>query len=1681
MKFELSSTMIMLLINTMILIVLAFYTFRRRSVSGSHYLVILLSAVALWSLTAFFEEIADTIPMKIFWSKLSYMGVVSAATLLFLFILDFFGLAKYSKFKFQALFWLIPLIVLIAAFTNELHGLVWPSVTFEDSLYGHRVIYEHGPLKWVMAVYSYLLLAAGAIIIIRTARSTHQLYQKQLLTLLVASIVPWAGNLFYLTGLTPPHIDLTPLSFTVSGIMISIGIIRYRFLNITPIAYDTLFRSMANGLLVLDKSQRLVNFNPSLRTMLNLSDSDIGKHVNDIQTLGEDVAKHLFNTDEGHSELKLYREGNTRWLDIKASLIQNQYGIKVGKLFSFWDITAQKSAEEALLYSEELNRKILANIPDIVLQTNLDGIITYVNDPELTDFPLITSGKLLGRSVFSFFAKNDRESILENTRFIYKKSLGLREFTLHFDNLYILECEVNGEVMRDVNNNPTGMVYVIRDVTKRKKTDEALKESLSRNRALLEAIPDIMFVFNKEGCFIDCNTDNPDELLLPPEAFLNKHVSEVLPAELASLTLENLEKVFQSRQTQVYEYQLEAGGELEFFEARMVFSSEDVVLSLVRNITARKKADEALKESELRFKEVLKNVETVAVQGYNSDGTVTYWNKASTKFYGFEEHEAIGRNILDLIIPDEMKSEVRDAILQMKKTGKPIPASELTLKRKDGSSITVYSSHSFVNISKSKSEFFCIDIDLSKRKKAEHELLQSNRKYRELSTMLRLMTDNMPDMLWAKNLNKEYTFVNKAICNNLLNAADSQEPLGKNDMFFALRERNSQPDNPDWHNFGEICSDSDAITLEEMKPMRFDEFGNVKGKFLFLDVHKAPLFDDEGKLIGVVGSARDVTEAKKAENQLRKLSRAVEQSPASVVIADPDGNIEYVNPKFTEITGYTLEESMGKKPSLLKSGEQPDEYYKELWDTITSGKDWRGEFLNKKKNGELYWESASISPIFSNDEKITHFIAVKEDITARKLAEENRETAIAMLQTALAQSPSGILIADAPDVTIRWVNEAALNIRGNSELPLTGIDLSKHSISWQIYRLDGTPMPPDELPLSRAILKGETVHNEEVLIRHVTGEDRCVSANSAPIRNAAGEIIAGIVVFHDITESKELEESLKHQSSLRELLMEVSSGFINIPLEKVDEAINKSLGKMAVFVNADRSYIFEYDWENGICKNTYEWCAEGIGHEIANLQNIPISIMEETVVNHKKGESEFIPDLSSLPSSIGKEILESQGIKSMLTAPMMNEEHCIGFVGFDYVREFHIYNVQEMQMLKIFAQMLVNVKIRKEIVGQIMIARDKATESDRLKSAFLANMSHEIRTPMNGIIGFSNLLKEPGLTGNEQKEYIDMIEESGTRMLNIINDIIDISKIEAGLMELSISESNLNEQIEYIYNFFKPEADAKGLKLSYNIPFTEKATTIITDREKLYAVLTNLVKNSLKYTEEGNIEFGYIRRGGEIEFYVKDTGIGIPKDHQESVFKRFVQADNKYSIDRKGAGLGLAISKAYIEKLGGRIWIESTVGKGSTFYFTLPQNVKPEGNLKIHTTVPDKEVIIEDSQLNILIVEDDEFSKILLEKVLRKIVKRLFKARTGVEAVELCRNNPDIDLVFMDIQMAEMDGYEATAQIRQFNKKVVIIAQTAFVQSGDRKKVMDAGCNDYIAKPIKISDLRTMIHKYFNR
>ena len=320
----------------------------------------------------------------------------------------------------------------------------------------------------------------------------------------------------------------------------------------------------------------------------------------------------------------------------------------------------------------------------------------------------------------------------------------------------------------------------------------------------------------------------------------------------------------------------------------------------------------------------------------------------------------------------------------------------------------------------------------------------------------------------------------------------------------------------------------------------------------------------------------------------------------------------------------------------------------------------------------------------------------------------------------------------------------------------------------------------------------------------------------------------------------------------------------------------------------------------------------------------------------RKGVSLLLDESEMIKLEFEKTGMIGPNSKSWLGVPLKTLGKITGVFVVQSYEEENAYSEKDKEVLEIISNQISISIERKRYEDELIRALEKAKESDRLKTAFLANMSHEIRTPMSGILGFSELLKTPELSNDKQQKYIDIIEKSGKRMLTTINDIMDVSKIEAGLMDIQLSEFNINERSNEIFDFFKAEAEKKGIELSFSYKLNSVDANIKTDRTKIYSILTNLIKNAIKFTNNGSVEFGFQLKENLIVFFVKDTGIGIPKDRQNFVFDRFIQADIEDKLAHEGSGLGLAISKSYVEMLGGTIWLISEEEIGSEFYFTIP-------------------------------------------------------------------------------------------------------------------------------------------------
>ena len=388
----------------------------------------------------------------------------------------------------------------------------------------------------------------------------------------------------------------------------------------------------------------------------------------------------------------------------------------------------------------------------------------------------------------------------------------------------------------------------------------------------------------------------------------------------------------------------------------------------------------------------------------------------------------------------------------------------------------------------------------------------------------------------------------------------------------------------------------------------------------------------------------------------------------------------------------------------------------------------------------------------------------------------------------------------------------------------------------------------------------------------------------------------------------------------------------------------------------------------------------------------------------------------------------------------------------------------EMENREILLAIVRDITQRKKLEKKLLKAKNKAEESDRLKSAFLANTSHEIRTPMNAIVGFSKLMDAENLSAEKRKEYTKNIIEKAYQLLQVINDIIDVSKIEANQLSINKSSFSLNNLMNEIYVEFKNEN-----KLSDKVEFKlnkegKEPDKIKLDQNRLRQIINNLLSNAFKYTDEGVIEMGYkLNDNQTILFFVKDTGIGIEMEKQSFIFDSFRKSDNSTKRLYGGTGLGLSISKALVELMGGKIWVESKLNGGSEFYFTLPYEPtnKTDNNNQSESKAP---YLWENKK--ILIVEDDLLSFDYLKEILKETRAIILHAKDGQCAIKHCKENNDIDLVLMDIQLPGLDGNTATKEIRKFNQEIPIIAQTAYAMKEEKNKILEAGCNDYVSKPI---------------
>ena len=639
--------------------------------------------------------------------------------------------------------------------------------------------------------------------------------------------------------------------------------------------------------------------------------------------------------------------------------------------------------------------------------------------------------------------------------------------------------------------------------------------------------------------------------------------------------------------------------------------------------------------------------------------------------------------------------------------------------------------------------------------------------------------------------------------------------------------------------------------------------------------------------------------------ELKKLSEAVEHSPASVVVTDKDGIIEYVNPRFSEVTGYTVEEAIGQNPRVLKSGDLPKSYYKELWDTILSGKDWRGEFINKRKNGEEFWESASISPILDDEGEITHFVAVKEDITERKAAEEALRASEEKSRLLLESVAEGIFGVDL-DGKVAFINPAANRMLGYGPDELIG-----HDVHEKIHHshADGSAYPKNECPMYLTHADGTDHHVADEVLWRKDGTPFPVEYTSMPIKKN-GQVVGAVVTFMDITDRKKMEAALRENQKRVMQAAEISMfGFWEMDLNSQEYAMTDSLWKL-FGTTAEK---------------------EG-GYAITEQELMERFIPPEDVHLHEAHLQAALIAKDSKPRSMETRFIKANGAMRYGRAQyqIVFDQEGKPMKAFGSFHDFTERKQIEEDLQARVRELDEAHSTMQNMMEDLDKEKQKAEAATRAKSEFLANMSHEIRTPMNAIIGMAHLALKTDLTA-KQYDYLKKVDISAKSLLGIINDILDFSKIEAGKLNMESVDFQLEDTLDNISTLVGIKTQEKGLELLFKTD-ASVPTALVGDPLRLGQILINLSNNAVKFTDTGEIvvSIELVKKEGAqvtLKFAVCDTGIGMTEEQLAHVFDKFWRADMSGEIP--GTGLGMSIVKDIIDLHSGTIEVNSEFGKGT--------------------------------------------------------------------------------------------------------------------------------------------------------
>lgn len=1166
-------------------VALAFYVWRRRFAPGVLPFMGVLLAVAVWSLGYALELASANLPAKLFWARFQYVGIVTVPGAGLAFALQYTGRARWLTRRNLFLLAFPSLVMLFLVYTNNLHHLIWASVGLDTSGAFSLLALSYGAVFWGIVVYIYAALLLGSALLFQVLFRGPRLYRGQIIAVLLGVLAPWVGNILYISGLDPfPHLDLTPFAFTFTSLAVVWGLFRFRLLDIVPVARGAVLDNMDDAVIVLDLQGRIVDINPAAERLIASPPAQvIGQPAASALSTRPALAQWGSEVTDAHQELVLGEGESLRICDASRSTLRERRGLAIGRLLVLRDITDRRRAEQAIRDSELKYHTLFETSTDAIFLETLDGRVLDCNAAACQMFGY-TKEELLALSVVDLVpedvAKTLPDVISEElmTGGVFFEAANKRK------DGRIIPVEVSTRLI-DIGLEQLALVCV-RDISARQQLEQQSKERRLYLESVLACAPDAIVTLDAQQRVLDWN-QGAEELFGYTRDEVRGQGLDGLVSGSEPKTLEEATRL--TRQvlagtpvlpTETVRYAKD-GSSLDVIVAGspiLVQGQPAGLVAIYTNIAERKRSEKAIRESEEKYRTLVERSLQGIVIAQGVPPRFIFANAAMADIVGYTVEELLSLG------PDQVTARIHpeDQAAFFKRyrerlSGEPLlPRYEVRLVQKDGTPRWVEMFVSTIEVG-GRPAVQAAFVDITERKQAEQELRAGEERYRSLYSMVRLMCDNVPDMIWAKDMEGRFIFANQAICDKLLEARDTGEPIGKTEMFFAERERAAHPEDPHWYTFGEICSESDRAVLSSRQAQRFDESGHIRGEFLFLDVYKAPFWNEQEEMIGTVGCARIVTREKEVERQrqqaqealhrrnreLALLNRVIAASAASQEIVPiletvcrelaetfdiPHAAASLLNAEKTKavmvaeyraddrvsLLGHTIETTdlsvaqylFQHKIPLLVDDARADPRLGPICDMIPPGSPLSLLFLPILIEGEMVGGlgMAADGPRSFTPAEVDLACRVAEQVsgalTRARLAETERR-----LSAAVDQAAEAVVVLDA-DATILYANPAFEQIVGYTRAEVIGqlptilgsgkLDLFFHKAMWQA-------------------VTGGQVWQERIEYARRDGRLCYLDMTTAPVRDQAAEIVSYVTTMRDVTREIQLEAEFQQAQKMEAL------------------------------------------------------------------------------------------------------------------------------------------------------------------------------------------------------------------------------------------------------------------------------------------------------------------------------------------------------------------------------------------------------------------------------------------------------------------------------------------------------------------------------------------------------------------